>query len=37
MPSNIVELSAEIPVSQQANLFGQFDEHLKKIEKHYLY
>ena len=33
MPSNIVELSAEIPVSQQANLFGQFDEHLKKIEK----
>ena len=33
MPGNIVELTTEIPVREQANLFGQFDEHLKKIEK----
>ncbi len=33
MAGNIVELTTEIPVSYQADLFGQFDEHLKKIEK----
>ena len=33
MAGNIVELTTEIPVAYQADLFGQFDEHLKKIEK----
>ena len=33
MPDSIIELEAEIPAGQQANIFGQFDEHLKLIER----
>lgn len=33
MASTIIELRTEVPVNYQANVFGQFDEHLKKIEK----
>ncbi|MDO4518925.1 MAG: PhoH family protein [Eubacteriales bacterium] len=33
MAGNICELKVEIPANQQANIFGQFDEHLKLIEK----
>jgi phosphate starvation-inducible PhoH-like protein len=33
MASSIIELQTEIPVSQQGNVFGSFDEHLKLIER----
>ena len=33
MANQIIELQTEVPVSLQANVFGQFDEHLKLIEK----
>ena len=33
MASTIIELKAEVPANHQANVFGQFDEHLKQIEK----
>lgn len=31
--SSIVEMSLEIPVEYAGNIFGQFDEHIKKIER----
>lgn len=31
--SSIVEMSLEIPVEHAGNIFGQFDEHIKKIER----
>ncbi len=31
--ANIIELETEIPSSLQGNIFGQFDEHLKLIER----
>ena len=31
--SNIVEISLEIPVEHAGNIFGQFDENIKKIER----
>ena len=31
--SNIVEMSLEIPVEHAGNIFGQFDENIKKIER----
>ena len=33
MASSIIELHAEVPANQEANVFGQFDEHLKLIER----
>ena len=31
--NSIIELQAEVPASQEGNVFGQFDEHLKLIER----
>ena len=31
--SSIVEMSLEIPVEHAGNIFGQFDENIKKIER----
>lgn len=31
--SNIIETAMELPVEHARNVFGQFDEHVKKIEK----
>ena len=33
MAGTIIELRTEVPVNHQSNVFGQFDEHLKQIEK----
>ncbi|MCF0133505.1 MAG: PhoH family protein [Blautia sp.] len=33
MNSSITELQIEVPAGHQANVFGQFDEHLKLIER----
>ena len=33
MAGSIIELQTEVPASQQGNVFGQFDEHLKLIER----
>ena len=33
MAGNIVELHTEVPAAMQGNLFGQFDEHSKLIER----
>ena len=33
MAGNIIELHAEVPADQEGNIFGQFDEHLKRIER----
>ena len=33
MAGNIIELHAEVPANQEGNVFGQFDEHLKLIER----
>lgn len=33
MAGSIIELHAEIPANQEGNVFGQFDEHLKLIER----
>ena len=30
---NIIETIAEVPAEHERNVFGQFDEHIKKIEK----
>lgn len=31
--NNIIEMSVDIPVNHERNIFGQFDEHIKKIER----
>ena len=31
--NNIIEMSIDIPSGQEKNIFGQFDEHIKKIER----
>ena len=31
MASSIIELYVDVPADRQANIFGQFDEHLKLI------
>jgi len=31
--NNIIEMSVDIPVAHERNIFGQFDEHIKKIER----
>lgn len=31
--ANIIELHADVPASMEGNVFGQFDEHLKLIER----
>ena len=31
MAGNIIELHTEVPAELEANVFGQFDEHLKLI------
>ena len=31
--NNIIEMSVEIPTDHEKNIFGQFDEHIKKIER----
>ncbi len=31
--ANIIELQTDLPADQQGNVFGQFDEHLKLIER----
>ena len=31
--NNIIEMSVDIPVDHEKNIFGQFDEHIKKIER----
>lgn len=31
--SNIIETIASVPAEHERNVFGQFDEHIKKIEK----
>ena len=31
--NNIIEMSVDIPSGQEKNIFGQFDEHIKKIER----
>ena len=33
MAGSIIELHTEVPADQEANVFGQFDEHLKLIER----
>ena len=33
MAGNIIELHTEVPAELEANIFGQFDEHLKLIER----
>ena len=33
MANSIIELHTEVPADQEANVFGQFDEHLKLIER----
>ena len=33
MASSIIELHTEVPASIEGNVFGQFDEHLKVIER----
>ncbi|MBQ1310643.1 MAG: PhoH family protein [Blautia sp.] len=33
MANSIIELQTEVPVKEQGNVFGQFDEYLKLIEK----
>lgn len=33
MAGNIIELHTEVPAKLEANVFGQFDEHLKLIER----
>ena len=33
MAGNIIELHTEVPAELEANVFGQFDEHLKLIER----
>ena len=33
MASSIIELYVDVPADRQANIFGQFDEHLKLIER----
>ena len=33
MAGNIIELHTEVPADLEANVFGQFDEHLKLIER----
>ena len=33
MAGNIIELHTEVPAELEANVFGQFDEHLKLIEE----
>ena len=30
---SIIETIASVPVEHEKNVFGQFDEHIKKIEK----
>ncbi len=31
--SNIIEIRISVPAEHEKNVFGQFDEHIKKIEK----
>jgi len=31
--NNIIEMSVDIPIDHEKNIFGQFDEHIKKIER----
>ncbi|MBQ0001204.1 MAG: PhoH family protein, partial [Clostridiales bacterium] len=33
MANSIIELRSEIPADQEGNVFGQYDEHLKLIER----
>ena len=33
MTNSIIEQQMEIPAEHERNLFGQFDEHIKKIER----
>ncbi len=33
MASNIIELHTQIPADLEGNVFGQFDGHLKQIER----
>ena len=33
MANSIIELHLEIPADLEGNVFGQFDEHLKLIER----
>ena len=33
MANSIIELHLEIPADVEGNVFGQFDEHLKLIER----
>ena len=33
MAGNIIELHTEVPADLESNVFGQFDEHLKLIER----
>ena len=33
MANSIIELHAQVPADQEGNVFGQFDEHLKLIER----
>ena len=33
MAGSIIELHTEVPADQESNVFGQFDEHLKLIER----
>mgnify|MGYP000227650138 FL=1 len=33
MAGNIIELHTEVPAELEANVFGQFDTYIKKIER----
>ena len=33
MTGNVIELHTEVPADLESNVFGQFDEHLKLIER----
>ena len=33
MTNTIIEQQIEIPAEHERNIFGQFDEHIKKIER----
>ncbi|MCD7867490.1 MAG: phosphate starvation-inducible protein PhoH, partial [Clostridiales bacterium] len=33
MTGSVIELRTEVPADLQGNVFGQFDEHLKRIER----
>ena len=35
MAGSIIELHTEVPADQESNVFGQFDEHLKRQAQEY--